>query len=405
MHIGILSLEAPYEANGGGIAAYLRALLPGLAGAGHRATVLANSRGETAESYLNGAVRVVPVRLPSLHWYLSKLPAAGRIGALPVRELEWSAGFLRAARRVFDRDPVDVLESCEAGALMVARRPIAPLVVRLHGSAYAFRKHSGDPIGVGAKWDRRLQLRTLRRATAVTAPSGFQAREVARELGWAESRIQVVPNPLDPGILAAAESAPTTGGDPQMVLYAGRLAKVKGIEPLLAAVKEVRSQAPDARFVLAGPWRMESKPASLGLEMGPADGSDGVAWIGQATRDQLIALYRRASVFVMPSYFESFGIAALEAMAFGLPVVATAAGGLPEIIQDGETGFLVPPGDPHGLSVALLRLLRDRSLARGMGQAGRRRVRERFTPDRVARAMLGVYAGAVQSRAGRDRPQ
>ncbi len=403
MHIGILSLEAPYESSGGGIAAYLRALLPGLAGAGHRATVIANSKAEKVESHLDGAVRVVPVRLPNLHWYLAKAPLVGRIGALPVREVEWSVAFERAARRIFEQDPVDVLESCETGALMVGRRAMAPLVIRLHGSAYAFRKHSGEPVGAGERWDRRLQLRALRSAAAVTAPSGYQAAEVAREMGWPRRRIQVVPNPLDPGILAAAESEPAVGTDAPIVLYAGRLAKVKGVEPLLRAVKEVRSHAPDARFVLAGPWQMDSKPASLGIEMSAETNADGVSWTGQASRERLIALYRRASVFVMPSYFESFGIAVIEAMAFGLPVVATTAGGLPELVRDGETGILVPPGDPHALSEALLHLLRDRPLAHRMGQAGRRWVLERFTPDTVARTMLCVYGGAVQSRVERDR--
>ena len=403
MHIGFLSLESPYDTErGGGIAAYLRALIPGLVGAGHRVTVLANSRADKMESRLGGAVRVVPLRLPNLHWYVSKLPVA-RIAVYPVREIEWSVEFYRAARRVFEDDPVDLLETCETGALLLAWRPIAPLVVRLHGSNYTFRKHSGEPVGLGTKWERRLQLSVLRRAQAITAPSRFQAMEVAREMDCAPDRIQVAPNPIAQEILAGALAEPAAGGDAPTVLYAGRLAKVKGIEPLLEAAKEVRRQLPETRFVLAGPWQMAGKPASMGLEMKASGNAAGLCWAGHVHWKDLIALYRRATVFVMPSYFESFGISVVEAMAFGLPVVATTGGGLPEVVEDGETGILVPPGDPQALSEAVMRLLRDPCLCRKMGQAGCRRVMQKFTTENVSRTMLGIYAGAMRAEDAGER--
>jgi glycosyltransferase involved in cell wall biosynthesis len=99
-------------------------------------------------------------------------------------------------------------------------------------------------------------------------------------------------------------------------------------------------------------------------------------------------------VFVMPSYYETFGISCLEAMAFGLPVVATRAGGLPEVVEDGVTGLLVPPGDTHALAEAIGRLLRDPDLRRRLGEAGRERVLARFTAEHVVKEMIPVYEHA-----------
>jgi glycosyltransferase involved in cell wall biosynthesis len=119
--------------------------------------------------------------------------------------------------------------------------------------------------------------------------------------------------------------------------------------------------------------------------------------VGHVPWQNLADLYRRASVFVMPSYYETFGISVIEAMAFGLPVVATKAGGLPEVVEDGVTGILVPPGDSEALGDALLRLLLDPVLRARMGQAGRERVRSEFTVDRIVAQTLDVYQSVIRN--------
>jgi glycosyltransferase involved in cell wall biosynthesis len=120
--------------------------------------------------------------------------------------------------------------------------------------------------------------------------------------------------------------------------------------------------------------------------------------LGHVPWQQLADLYRRASVFVMPSFYETFGISVIEAMAFGLPVVATRTGGLPEVVDDGVTGILVPAGDAEALADALIRLLRDPDLRRRMGQAGQERVRAEFTIDRVVSQTLAVYESVILNK-------
>jgi glycosyltransferase involved in cell wall biosynthesis len=393
MHVGFLTLESPFEtAKGGGIASYLRALIPALVHAGHRVTVITNTPEAEDRPPQDGAVRVVNVRLPGLHWYLAKLPWLGDALSLPVRHVEWSLAFSRAAARVAATDPLDVLESTELGALFLARRPVAPLVVRLHGSDYVFRKFTGQPLHRGARWGHHLEQAVRRQAAAITSPSRFHAEEVGAGLGWSPGRIEVIPNPIAPDVLAeglyAGENLRENRDGP-LVLYTGRMAVVKGTVPLIEAARLVRTRHPAARFVFAGPWQMAEKPEHWALTKG-ADAA-GVQWLGHVPWRGLSELYRRADVFVMPSLYETFCISCLEAMAFGLPVVATRAGGLPEVVEDGVTGMLVPPGDPRALADAIESLWRNPDLRRKMGEAGRERVLAHFTANHVAQETLRVY--------------
>ena len=409
MHIGFASLESPFETSGGGgIAAYLRALLPEFAAAGHRVTVLANSRRKEEQSLFGGRVKIVPVTLPGLHWYLGKVPLLNALVTHPVRQIEWSMRFHRAAADVFRGDMPDVIECGEAGALMLARKPVAPLIVRLHGSSYAFQQASGGAVSPGIRLDHRLETGALRRCAAISAPSQFQAREASRETGRGpadvNADITVIPNPVSSSLLSEASRAVTNPAvtnmdvtDSATVLYTGRLAPVKGIPHLLEAAREVSRLMRDTRFVLAGPWQMSGTSAQWGFGTDGELSGGGVLWKGHVSWEKMAGLYRAAAVFVMPSWFESFGISVIEAMAFGLPVVASNAGALPEIVEDGVTGLLVPPGDSSALAGAILRLLRDPALRRGMGQAGRERVLERYGAERVARETLALYARAGRS--------
>jgi glycosyltransferase involved in cell wall biosynthesis len=111
--------------------------------------------------------------------------------------------------------------------------------------------------------------------------------------------------------------------------------------------------------------------------------------------DDVIQLYSHAAVFVCPSVYEPFGLINLEAMACQTPVVASAVGGILEVVEDGRTGLLVPPASPDDLATAIRRVLDDRDLARSLGRAGRRRVEERFSWASVAEQTERIYAAAI----------
>jgi glycosyltransferase involved in cell wall biosynthesis len=119
-----------------------------------------------------------------------------------------------------------------------------------------------------------------------------------------------------------------------------------------------------------------------------------ITWLGHQNSEQLAELYRRATVFVMPSYYETFGISCLEAMAFKVPVVATRAGALPEVIEHDRVGLTVEPGDPAALASAICRLLAEPELRQRLGTAGRERVLSRYTAAAVRDQMVAAYQQA-----------
>ncbi|MGB8004849.1 MAG: glycosyltransferase, partial [Gaiellaceae bacterium] len=157
------------------------------------------------------------------------------------------------------------------------------------------------------------------------------------------------------------------------VLYAGRLSPEKGVLELVEA-------ADGLNLVVAGDGPLRHRvPGARGF----------------VPHDALEQLYRRAAVVVCPSRREGFGVACLEAMAHGRPVVATSVGGLRDLVVDGETGFLIPPRDPAALRSALDRLLSDPELRRRLGSAGRERAKVQFGWDAVTDATLAAYAEAA----------
>lgn len=392
MNIGFVATESPYgNGQGAGIAAYLRAIIPPLLTAGHRVTLFA-AAGETKHFEAeNGNVQVHHARLPSAHWYLSKLPVLKGLAVLPLRQLEWSLAFRRQVAQVASREKIDVLECGESGALFL--KDIAPLVIRLHGSEFAFRKHSGIPVDLSVRCNDFLEAYSSNRAVAITTPSQYQANEIVKRRGWESGRVRVIPNPISSEVWqAAAEPVRNRDGE-RIVFYSGRLAPVKGIEVLLETAKRVHRNDPHATFVLAGPWQMPEPPNAYGLEQGRKS-ADGVLWLGAQNTSEVSEWYKRAMIFVMPSYFESFGISVVEAMAFGLPVVCTRAGAIPETVEDGVTGIIVEPGDAAALAESISRLLGDGARRAELGRAGQEKVRRDFDPLKVAEQNLDLYRRA-----------
>jgi glycosyltransferase involved in cell wall biosynthesis len=182
-------------------------------------------------------------------------------------------------------------------------------------------------------------------------------------------------------------------GNTKIVGTAGRLVPVKGIVHLIHAIHLLRSRIPDVRLEIAGSGPEEPALRRVVQQLGL---NDRVTFLGWQT--DLAPLFERWDVFAMPSIEEAFGIAALEAMAAGLPVVATNVGGVPELVEHGKTGWLVPPGDPVALSERLTALLVDPQQQRLMGAAGRRRAEEKFSQRRMVSEVEHIYEKLIAFR-------
>jgi glycosyltransferase involved in cell wall biosynthesis len=190
--------------------------------------------------------------------------------------------------------------------------------------------------------------------------------------------------------------------DLPIMAYVGRFDPRKGIAAFVQAAAVVARVQP-VHLVFAGGFDPAAQDAieharirlmidDLGLRLQ-------TTFLGNVDHDRLPAVYRAADLTVVPSLYEPFGLVAVEAMASGCPVVASRVGGLQYSIADGETGLLVPPGQPDRLAQACLRLLGDKGLRRRMGRAGARRVDDQFTWLAVAERLEALYAGMIAARA------
>jgi glycosyltransferase involved in cell wall biosynthesis len=161
----------------------------------------------------------------------------------------------------------------------------------------------------------------------------------------------------------------------------------KGLRTLIRAARRVLEEVPSAEFWIVGE---DAAQAELKQACRAADVDRQFRFMGWKRHAEMTDLYRQASVFVMPSLEEAFGVVFLEAMASGVPVIGTRVGGIPELINDGENGLLVNPDDPQDLSQALLMLLESCALQEQLGEAGKRRAQQ-FDVDRMMRCTYEVY--------------
>lgn len=313
------------------------------------------------------------------------------------------------ALRRFRPHVVQVHESDGAlAALLVAvLAPLLdprPLLVALLQVSYVEELRAVRPLRAGARvlgrpgsverrfrWGKAPLQIVLGRVTAfvadlVLAPSAATAAEIRRDYGVDE--VGVLPNVT--GGLAVPPAAPRDEGiAPGYLLFVGRLRIRKGVEVLLEALDAVRRSHPGTRLLIAGDGEhraaLKRKAAELGL--GPA-----VLFLGRCDASRVRGLLGGAAALVVPSTYEGMPLVVLEAMEAGLPVVASRVSGIPEVVEDGRTGWLVPPEDPQALAAALAEALGNPEEARRRGGEGRRRVDERFRPAVAA----GTWHAAVR---------
>ena len=214
------------------------------------------------------------------------------------------------------------------------------------------------------------------------------ARYLEEVEGFDGESFEIVHYGIDPN----GEPAPYAGEE-RRLLCVGRLIPIKGHIVLLRAFAAAKRELPDLRLDIAGRGALEPALKALAQELGVAES---VRFLGHVSPIQ--GAIERSTVVVVPSMGEGFGMVALEAMERARPVVAAAIGGLGELVQDGETGALVPPGEAEPLRAAIVRIAGDLELARRMGEAGRRRALGRFLQSSCTDRTELLYADALERR-------
>ncbi|HEY7730484.1 MAG TPA: glycosyltransferase family 4 protein [Gaiellaceae bacterium] len=281
----------------------------------------------------------------------------------PVRYAGVAALGARAALRA-DVVYASATYAAAAAAATAARRPLVAKLVSDPAYERATRYGLFDggledfqrAGGAGVTGLKQARTAVLRRARTVVVPSAYLAEIAA---GWGLERLLVLPNPAPPPAEVEAEGLP-----PGTLVFVGRLTQQKGLGTALEAI----AQVPDARLLLVGdgPLRadLERRAAELGL-----DGR--VVFLGARPRDEALRYLAGADAALLSSDWENLPHAVVEALAVGTPVVATAVGGVPEVVQDGVNGLLVSPGSPDALAAAVARVLGDEALRSRLAAATR----------------------------------
>lgn len=349
----IVLAPSAYDPNVGGIEELTRQLALRLAERGHQASVLTNRwPAALPRTQAIGGVDVLRLGFP--------LPAMSPAGAARyVATTGVATGRLLRSLRSLSPDVIHVIGAGPQSAYIAALRPLlAPRVVFTSQGEQTFDANDVFSRSTSLRFGLRLMLK---RADAVTACSAYVLQHLAAPRAIM-SPAMVIPNGVDPTEFAA--STPDT--QRSFVLSVGRLVPQKGFDVLLESAADPRFA--DTRFVIAGdgPERaaLEQRAAALGV-------SDHVSFAGAVSREKLVQLLSSARAFAFPSRGEAFGMALLEAMAAGVPAVATTAGGIPEFAVDSENALLVPPNSPAAFADGLARILEDGQLADRLGANGR----------------------------------
>ncbi len=257
----------------------------------------------------------------------------------------------------------------------IARRFGVPVVLHLHGSEmkdfYAAQPPAVKRLIVG-------QLVAASRVLVLSQSWKSFISEIAPR-----AQITVAPN-----FVAAPDATPVRAGPARLILFLGVVGERKGAFDLLEAFALARSQCGGLELSIGGKGAVE-RARTEARRLGVADNVDFCGWVGAEARE---ALLQRADIFVLPSRNEGLPMSVLEAMARGLPVIATPVGGLPELIEDGVNGLLVPPGDANALARAIVKLASDPTARQALGAAARQTILARHSAAVALPMVEQVYA-------------
>ncbi|SHG04690.1 glycosyltransferase family 4 protein [Streptoalloteichus hindustanus] len=408
MRVLMLSWEYPPVVVGG-LGRHVHALARQLAAQGHEVVVLCRQpAGTDAATHpdsdlVSEGVRLIRVAEDPPHlvferdlvaWTLAMGHAMVRAGLALLRD--WRPDVVHAHDWLVTHPAITLADAAEV-----------PLVATIHATEAG--RHSGWLSHALNQQVHSVEWWLANRADALVTCSSAMRDEVVHLFEVDPETITVLHNGIEPRRWrvkpdAVAEARARFGRpDAPLLLFFGRLEWEKGVQDLIAALPRIRRSHPGATVVVAGKGSHEDWLAEQARKHRVARS---VRFTGHLSDADLAALLSAADAVVLPSRYEPFGIVALEAAAAGVPLVASTAGGLGEVVVDGATGLSFPPGDVAGLATAVREVLDDPAAARRRARAAKARLTTDFDWDRIATGTADVYAAARrQPRPPLPRPK
>jgi glycogen(starch) synthase len=402
MRVLMLSWEYPPVVVGG-LARHVHALARHLAEHGHEVVVLCRHvAGTDAETHPTtdetvDGVRVIRVAEDPMHVTFEH--------DLVAWTLAMGHAMIRAATTLLRAWRPDVVHAHDwlvtHPAIAVAETAGVPLVGTIHATEAG--RHSGWLSHTLNQQVHSVEWWLANRADALITCSQAMRREVVRLFDVPAAAITVIHNGIEErswrvdSATVARTRRDHASADAPLLLFFGRLEWEKGVQDLLAALPRIRRRYPGTRLVVAGKGRHLDELIAQARKLRIRRAVD---FVGHLPDTQLRAMLSAADAVVLPSRYEPFGIVALEAAAARAPLVASTAGGLGEVVIDGETGLAFAPGDVAGLTAAVDTVLSDRQAAHLRAEAARARLTPDFDWGRIAEATTTVYG---QARPGGPR--
>jgi len=393
MHLLLVNRWYPPYTGWGGVAAYNYYLAHALKRQGHQVTVLA-ARWSKADPALqdDDGIQVHRI-LAEHHARLHRLPILGRF-MRPFFQWLYSRKVRDEIINLEKQERFDLVEFAEVNAegyAYLKRKTRLTVVVRCHTPTFVLRQYSAQSeMPYDTELTAGMEKFCISAADGLTAPSVDMASVIEHSCSLSPKSIVVIPNPLDLALFPV--SLHPTSKEEIIILHVGRLDRVKGIEVLIESAAKVFPQYPNARFVMLGGGTVEYLEKLLQLMKSVGVNEAQIQFLGETSQSDLLAWYRRADLAVVPTLnYESFSYTVAQAMASGLPVIASRIGGIPETVGGKDAAILVEPGNVEELAIALRTLCQNTKTWRAMGEAGRLQAETYLSTDVVVQKMLDFY--------------
>ena len=372
-------------APGGGPEGYVKTILPWLRNHGHRVSVIYTVDSKRVPLPVS-ADTTVYAPSGSWHYYLAKI--IGNWHAVPRRLRQWESAqaVYRVLEQIDAKYTVDVVEVVE-GLPVTQLCKRWSIVVRAHGADWTFRCFCKDGDSSADKWLVADQSKQFHQVHGIAALSNDLARHLAEALEFPLDKVFAIPYPIDTDQFCPPN--PKSIGSPQSLLCIGRIERRKGTDILVRALNLVWKTYPDLCVTLLGSEGDLSRQALLTLV--PADKRTQIIFPGFVERAQLPRFYQQTSLYIAPTMYETFGYTVLEAMACGVPVIASDVGAISELVENNVTGLLVPFGDVEALAKAILMLLGNPELYEKMGNRAREKAVHEFRLENVMSQLIDFY--------------
>lgn len=383
-HIGYVVNGYPHAHGGGGAGTYVYNIAHGLAKKGIQISVITDFCEQCPIESSEQGIDIYRYCLivPNLHWYINKIPFVGRISTA-IRYLEHGWALHALLRKINAVKPFDIVEFAEGGDFWSAIRRSFPYVAHLHGSRYTSLKMSRQPVD-GFDWFHRLfELIFIRRADWIVSPSKAMLDVVQDEEKKTFKNASVIKLPILPNLLVDTASKPVDNCT--RILFVGGEQYIKGGDILLKAIELLSEKNLPVEYILVG---YENDPVLFAQ-------LDTLTIKSFLPLNELQKEIASCDICVVSSRWENSPNIVYEALLAGKVVVASRVGGIPELVEDGETGILVPPEDSEALAQSILFLLENDEKRMCMGKKAQEKIKQLANLEQNVLQRLEIYMEVI----------